>query len=189
MKTRGRDFKLSDILLIVFVVILFIWTIDLEPDERLETYQQELKEKESWLLSELDDIADFLNFKESEYDYANREVWFYSWYYGYEFDEDKLLKLNRYLLKKGWVDMTDEIDKNDYMARIIGKSDETVNHIRILCNNKATILLYMTDMQKDVKYKSTEVRTLVELLYDYSLPCYDLNEKQYADAVAVELNS
>lgn len=173
----GREYKLPDILLITFVIILFIWTIDLEPDKELEIYQQELIRKESWLLSELDNIANFMSFRRSEYDYANREVWFYSWYYGYDFDKDRLLQLHDYLLRKDWVDITNQTDKNDYMARTIEKSDETVEHMRILCNDKATILLYMTDMQKDTEYESSNIRTLIELLYDYNLPCYDLNKE------------
>ncbi|AMN66497.1 hypothetical protein AK825_01115 [Psychrobacter sp. P11G5] len=73
MKIRGKKYKLSDISLIAFVIILFIWTVDLEPNKDLEIYQQELITKESWLLSELNNIADFLNFDESDYDYTNRE--------------------------------------------------------------------------------------------------------------------
>ncbi len=73
MKIRGKKYKLSDISLIAFVIILFIWTVDLEPNKDLEIYQQELITKESWLLSELNNITDFLNFDESDYDYTNRE--------------------------------------------------------------------------------------------------------------------
>ena len=47
MKIRGKKYKLSDISLIAFVIILFIWTVDLEPNKELEIYQQELVEKES----------------------------------------------------------------------------------------------------------------------------------------------
>ncbi|MGP5492976.1 hypothetical protein [Psychrobacter celer] len=189
MKIRGKKYKLSDISLIAFVVILFIWTIDLEPDKKLETYQQELTAKESWLISELNNIADFLNFDESDYDYTNREVWFYSYYYGYNFNKDRLLRLEHNLLKKGWIDVTNSIDNDSYTSLTVGKSNETAKNIHILCNNKATILLYMTDMQKDIEYSSTKVRTLVELLYDYNLPCYDLDEKQYNDPSTIKLNN
>ena len=41
MKIRGKEYKLCDISLIAFVIILFIWTVDLEPDKELEIYQQE----------------------------------------------------------------------------------------------------------------------------------------------------
>ena len=189
MKIRGKEYKLSDISLIAFVIILFIWTVDLEPDKELEIYQQELVAKEGWLISELNNITAFLNFDESDYDYTNRKVWFYSWYYGYGFDKDRLLRLEHNLLKRGWIDVTDITDSNSYKALTVGKSNETAKNIRILCNDKATILLYMTDMQKDIEYSSTEVRTLVELLYDYSLPCYELDEKQYNNASAIELNN
>ena len=47
----------------------------------------------------------------------------------------------------------------------------------------------MTDMQNDYEYASFEARTLVDLLYDYSLPCYDLNEKKYEDPSAIELDN
>lgn len=50
MKIRGREYKFSDISLIAFVVILFVWTVDLEPNKELEIYQRELVEKESWLI-------------------------------------------------------------------------------------------------------------------------------------------
>ena len=65
MKIRGKEYKLSDISLIAFVIILFIWTVDLEPNKELEIYQQDLAEKETWLISELDNIAK-TNFKNTE---------------------------------------------------------------------------------------------------------------------------
>lgn len=73
--------------------------------------------------------------------------------------------------------MTDKIDKNDYIANTSSRSDKTAKRVRILCKDKATIFMYMTDMQKDPEYKSTKVRTLIELLYDYSSPCYNLIEE------------
>lgn len=189
MKIRGKEYKISDILLVFCVVVLFIWTVDLEPNKELEVYQQELVEKEGWLISELNNIADFLNFNDSDYDYTNREVWFYSYYYGYDFNKDRLLRLEHNLLKRGWIDVTDSIDNDSYTALTVGQSNETAKNMRILCNDKATILLYMTDMQRDIEYSSTKVRTLVELLYDYSSPCYDLNEKQYNNPSTIELNN
>ena len=75
--------------------------IKLEPDKELEIYQQELIEKESWLISQLNDIASFINFNKSEYDYINREVWFTAWYVSPKFDKDKLLHLHSHLLKDG----------------------------------------------------------------------------------------
>ena len=97
--------------------------------------------------------------------------------------------LEHNLLKRGWIDVTDSIDNDSYISLTVGKSNETAENMRILCNDKATILLYMTDMQKDIEYSSTEVRTLVELLYDYSLPCYDLHEKQYNNPSTIKLNN
>lgn len=189
MKIRGKNYKLSDILFVVLFSIFFISFIKLEPDKELEIYQQELTVKESWLISELNNIADFLNFDESDYDYTNREVWFYSYYYGYNFNKDRLLRLEHNLLKRGWIDVTNSIDNASYTSLTVGKSNETAENMRILCNDKATILLYTTDMQKDIEYSSTEVRTLVELLYDYNLPCYDLDEKQYNNPSTIKLNN
>ena len=189
MKIRGEEYKLSHILFIAFVFVFFILSIKTEPNKELEVYRQELTEKESWLLSEMSKIALFLNFDESEYDYTNREVWFYSWYYGYDFNEGKLLRLKHSLIERGWTDMTNRMEKHDYTALVTVKSDEIAKNIQILCNDKATILLYMTDMQKDPDYKSTKVRTLIELLYDYSSPCYDLIEEQYENSSDIELNN
>lgn len=177
MKLRDKEYKISSILLTLFVIAIFIWNTDLKKDEELEIYKKELIERESWLLTEMKNISTFMDLKNSEYDHTNREVWFYSWYYGYEFDKDRLLALYSHLKKTGWVDVTGVVDREDYNSRTAGNSDTTIENIHILCNNKATILLYITDMQNDEEYKDTEVRTLVELLYDYSLPCYDLNEQ------------
>ncbi|MGP5435354.1 hypothetical protein [Psychrobacter alimentarius] len=176
MKTRGKKYKLSDISLIAFVIILFIWTVDLEPDKELEIYQQELIGKENWLISQLDDIANFINFNNSEYDHINRGVWFTAWYVSPEFNEKKLLRLHKYLIEKGWVDVTEQIDKNDYIAKTPIRSEEAAKYIRILCNDKATIFVYMMDMRKIYEYESFDARTLVQLKYDYSLPCYNLSE-------------
>ncbi|WP_372860556.1 hypothetical protein [Psychrobacter sp.] len=176
MKIRGKKYKLSDISLIAFVIILFIWTVDLELDKELEIYQQELIEKEGWLISQLDDIANFINFNNSEYNHINRGVWFTAWYVSPEFNEKKLLRLHKHLIEKGWVDVTEQIDKNDYIAKTPVRSEEAAKYIRILCNDKATIFMYMTDMQNDYEYESFDARTLVQLKYDYSLPCYNLNE-------------
>ena len=177
MKVRGKEYKSTDILLVAFVLILFISFIYLEPDKELEIYQQELVAKESWLISQLNDIANFIHFEKSEYDYINREVWFTAWYVSPEYDQNKLVRLHNYLLKEGWVDMTDNIDKNDYIIKTSSRSNEASKHVRILCNNKATIFMYMTDMRDKYEYKSFETGTLVQLKYDYSLPCYNLTEK------------
>lgn len=141
MKIRGKEYKLSDILLIAFVVILFIWTVDLEPNKELEIYQQELVEKESWLISELDKIAKFMNFKVSDHSHSNRDVWYTSRYASPEFDKNKLLHLHSFLLKEGWVDMTDKIDKNDYIANTSSRSDKTAKRARILCKDNVLKLM------------------------------------------------
>jgi len=160
VKIRGKEYKLSDISLIAFVIILFIWTVDLEPNKELEIYQQELVEKESWLISELD----------------NRDVWYTSRYVSPEFKKNKLLLLHSFLLKEGWIDLTDKINKNDYIAKTSSISDKTAKRVRILCKNKATIFMYMTDMQNDYLIDLFKARTLVELKYDYNLPCYNLGQ-------------
>ncbi|WP_440464675.1 hypothetical protein [Psychrobacter sp. ASPA161_6] len=189
MEIRGKEYKLSDILFIAFVLIFFISFIKLEPDKALEVYQQELIEKESWLIYQLNDIANFINFNKNEFDYINRKVWFTAWYVSPEFNEKKLLRLHSFLLKEGWVDMTDKIDKNDYIIKTSSRSDEASNHVRILCNNKATIFMYMIDMRNYYEYKSFKTGTLVELLYDSSLPCYNLDEKKYENSSDIELNN
>ena len=189
MKIRGREYKLSDISLIAFVIILFIWTVDLEPNKELEIYQQELVEKESWLISELDNIAKFMNFKVSDHSHSNRDVWYTSRYASPEFDKNRLLHLHGFLLKEGWVDMTDKIDENDYIANTSSRSDKTAKRVRILCKDKATIFMYMTDMQNDYLIDLFKARTLVELKYDYSLPCYDLNIKKHDNSIAIELDN
>ena len=176
MKIRGKEYKLSDILLIAFVIILFVWAIDLKPDKELEIYQQELIAKEGWLISQLNNIANFINSNNNEYDYINREVWFTAWYVSPEFNEKKLLRLHEHLIEKDWVDVTEQIDKNDYIAKTPIRSDEAAKYVRILCNDKATIFMYMMDMRKYYEYESFDARTLVQLKYDYSLPCYNLNE-------------
>ena len=176
MKIRGKEYKLSDISLITFVVILLIWTIDLEPDKELEIYQQELVEKEGWLISELDNIAEFIDFKVSDHRHSNRDVWYTSRYVSPEFKKNKLLLLHSFLLKEGWIDLTDKIDKNDYIAKTSSISDKTAKRVRILCKDKATIFMYMTDMQNDYLIDLFKARTLVELKYDYNLPCYNLGQ-------------
>ena len=189
MKIRGREYKFSDISLIAFVVILFVCTVDLEPNKELEIYQRELVEKESWLISELDTIAKFMNFKVSDHSYSNRDVWYTSRYASPEFDKNRLLHLHGFLLKEGWVDMTDKIDENDYIANTSSRSDKTAKRVRILCKDKATIFMYMTDMQNDYLIDLFKARTLVELKYDYSLSCYDLNIKKHDNSIAIELDN
>jgi len=132
VEIRDKEYKLSDISLIAFVIILFIWTVDLEPNKKLEIYQQELVEKESWLISELENITKFMNFKVSDYSHFNREVWYTSRYASPEFDKNRLLHLHSFLLKEGWIDMTDKIDKNDYIAKTSSRSDKTAKRVRIL---------------------------------------------------------
>jgi len=176
VKIRDKEYKLSDILFVAFVFVFFISFIKLEPDKDLEIYQQELIDKEGWLISQLDDIANFINFNNNEYSHINREVWFTAWYVSPEFNEKKLLRLHKYLIEKGWVDVTEQIDKDDYIAKTPVRSKEAAKYIHILCNDKATIFMYMMDMRKIYEYESFDARTLVQLKYDYSLPCYNLNE-------------
>lgn len=176
MKIRDKEYKLSNILFIVFIFIFFTSSIDLEPNEKREKYQQELIEKEDWLISELDDIARFMNFKESDHRYFNRDVWYTSRYVSPEYDKYKLSRLYSYLIEKGWVDITSKVDKEEYIAKTSSQSEETSKYVHILCNRKSTIFMYMTDMQNDYIIDLFKARTLVELKYDYNLPCYDLNE-------------
>lgn len=93
--------------------------------------KQELNEKESWLLFQLNDIASFINLENSEYDYTDRDVWFYSWYYRYEFDPDRVTALYHDLQRKGWLDVTDIVDSDDYSSRTTSNSITTLNNIRI----------------------------------------------------------
>lgn len=77
MKIRIKNYNFFNILFAAFVFVFFISFIELEPNKELELYQQEFIEKESWLLSEMSEIAIFLNFDAIEHDYTNSEVWFY----------------------------------------------------------------------------------------------------------------
>ena len=179
MEIKGKKYSLYNIIFIILFFTIFIYFSQRETDESLLIYQKELNHKENWLLSELEGIADFLDFKKNKYDYTNRDVWFIAWYVSPEFNKNKLWDLRNYLLKEGWVDLTEKIDKNDYISKTSSNSNITHKYVRILCNNKATIFMYMTDMSDNYESKSLEAGagTLVELFYDYSLPCYNLNEK------------
>lgn len=164
---------------VFFIILLFIFLssiISTEPDLMVENFKQELVKKESWLISELDDISNFMNFKESDYRYSNREVLFDSRYVSPEYDHDKLIKLYNHLIGKGWVDVTNLIDKNDYLIKTASKSDLAIKNTLILCNEKATIFMYMTNMENDYTIDLFKVSTLVQLMYNYNLPCYKFNE-------------
>lgn len=174
MKIKGKDYKISNILFIVFIFFFVISFLDFKPDKKLEIYQQELIEKEDWLVSELDSIANFMNFEISDHRKFNREVWYTSRYASPEYNANKLQKLYHHLIEKGWVDMTDAIDKNEYISNTSSQSQAADKYVRILCHKKATIFMYMTDMQNDYKIDLFKARTLIELKYDYSLPCYNL---------------
>lgn len=142
----------------------------------LERFEQELIEKESWLISELDDIASFMNFKEGDQRYSNREVLFDARYASPEYDYDKLIGLYNHLIEKGWIDVTNQVDRSEYIIKTASKSKASIEHTLILCNEKATIFMYMTDMQDDYIIDLFKTRTLVSLMYNYNLPCYNLNE-------------
>ena len=47
----------------------------------------------------------------------------------------------------------------------------------------------MTEMQNDYLIDLFKARTLVELKYDYSLSCYDLNIKKHDNSIAIELDN
>lgn len=170
--------KLSNILIIFLALFLFLFiTSKKESDEdnqRVNKIEQELMQKESWLISELEDISNFMSFQKGNIVYHNRKVQFISRFASPEFDIERLAELDDYLLEKDWIDMTDRIDRNDYIIVTSSKSEETAKYVKILCKNKATIFMYMTDMQYDYIIDDFKVRTLIQLKYNYSLPCYDL---------------
>lgn len=176
MKIGDKNYKLSNILFVAFVFIFFILSIDLKQDKAFEMYKQELVEKEGWLISELNIITNFMNFKVSDHRYSNREVWYTSRYVSPQYDENKLLRLYNHLIEKGWVDITDNVSKKEYISQTSSQSKTTVKYVHILCNKKATMFIYMTDMQNDYIIDLFKARTLVELKYDYNLPCYNLTK-------------
>ena len=168
--------KKSDVLVVILILIIGVSFISFEPDKRINKFEQELVEKENWLISELDDIYNYLDFEVSDYRYSNREVFFNSRYVSPEYNKYKLLELYNHLTKKGWIDITDQVDRDDYILQTASQSDETAKHVYILCNKRATIFIYMTDMQHDYIIDLFKARTLVHLRYDYTLPCYKLFE-------------
>lgn len=168
--------KASTIFFIVLLPIFLSTIISTEPDLMLEKFKQELVEKEGWLISELDDIAKFMNFEESDHRYSNREVLFDARYASPEYDYNKLIDLYSHLVGKGWVDVTSQVDKSEYIIKTASKSKASIEQTLILCNKKATIFMYMTDMQNDYIIDLFKTRTLVHLMYNYNLPCYNLNE-------------
>lgn len=168
--------KKSDIFFTVLVFVMFISLVNFKPDEKVELFEKELVKKESWLISELDSIASFMSFKESDHRYSNRQVLFDSRYASPEYDYIKLKGLYEFLTNRGWVDITSKVDKEEYILKTASRSKETAKHVHILCNNKATIFMYMTDMQSEYIIDLFKVRTLVHLKYNYTLPCYESNE-------------
>lgn len=168
--------KKVDVFFTALVFIMFISFVNFKHDKELELFERELVKKESWLISELDDIAKFMNFKESDHRYSNRKVLFNSRYASPEYNYMKLEGLYEFLNRKGWVDITSRVDKEEYILKTASRSNQNTKNVRILCNNKATIFMYMNDMQNEYIIDLFKVRTLVHLKYDYTLPCYQLNE-------------
>ena len=168
--------KVSTIFFIILLLIFLSTIISNEPDLMLERFKQELVEKESWLISKLDDIASFMNFKESDHRYSNRKVLFDARYVSSEYDYNKLIGLYSHLVGKGWVDVTNQVDRSEYIIKTASKSKESIERTLVLCNEKATIFMYMNDMQYDYTIDLFKARTLVHLMYNYNLPCYNLNE-------------
>ena len=168
--------KKLDLLVVILILIIGVSFISFKPDKRINKFEQELIEKENWLISELDDISNYLDFEVSDYRYSNRKVFFNSRYVSPEYDEEKLEGLQNHLIEKGWVDITNKVDKDEYILQTASESDETAKYVHILCNKRATIFMYMTDMQNDYVIDLFKARTLVHLRYDYTLPCYELVE-------------
>ena len=87
--------KKSDIFFTVLVFVMFISFVNFKPDEKVELFEKELVKKESWLISELDNIASFMSFKESDHRYSNRQVLFDSRYASPEYDYIKIKATHR----------------------------------------------------------------------------------------------
>ncbi len=171
----------SEIIKNTFIISLFlIMFISMYPSQEeqefSDLFQKELAKKETWLISETEDIVQFLDDKKSSNDLTNRVSYFSFIYVSPEFNKNKLNQLYQHMINKGWLDISEKIPQEFYIIKSSSQSEETARHTRILCKDKATIFMYFTDMQNDYIIDAFKARTLIEFEYSYNLPCYDFDE-------------
>ena len=165
------------IFVVIFLIVIFIIpAVNRNPneDQAYEKFKQEIVEKKAWLISQMEEIDDFIDFKRSNVVTDDRAGVFYSRYASPEYDDNKLIRLYNHLLYRGWIDITNNLDREKYIRKTSSESEKTARYVKILCKDKATLFMYMTDMQDDYIIDEFKVRTLVSVEYNYNLPCYNL---------------
>lgn len=144
-------------------------------DEKSETWEKNLNTDLNWLISEINGIDSFMQLPESDVTYVSRTYTFIGRYVSQNADFDKLESLYEKLISEGWIDASNSEEVIKYQERQIHKSDIVKRNTYTLCKNKATMFIYMIDMNEYYHIDLFTVKTAVELDYGPHLPCYDLD--------------
>ncbi len=184
MKVNSDKINWRSLLIVLFTITL-IWSNLPTQEEKLlfEKVEQEIIDKKSWFFAELADIEKFLNYSKGDINYIDKSSLFLGGYNSSEFDKVKLEKLYDYLVAKGWNDITGKISSDIYIMQTLNSSENVVANTLILCKNKATIFMYMTDLQGTDSLTDKTIRTHIDLRYDYTLPCYEIEKYQLSDKI------
>lgn len=173
-----RD-KFSDIVRVIFTVAVIVWlaksflTKDYSEQEAME---QEINDLTPMLAQTENIIATIMNDPEAYDDFVNREWWYVYTYISPTFNYDRLTNLKDQLVKNhGWIDIT-RPNKIVYQSnRSIGLSGTIPTETtRVLCKNKATLIIFMHNINKRRDDNNEKIGTEVDLTYNKDSPCYHI---------------
>jgi len=163
-----KNTKISTVIAVILLCYFFYSTMGLEgvqPDD----ISEQISQREPWLRETSQSISDYMRDNESTTTVFSPGNIFLSLYTSPNFSTEKLEGLQNYLRKMGWY----ALPKKDY--RLLSKSsfsesnERSFDEVVVLCKNNASILIWM----HDAKDNHIDPSTMVRLIYDSQLPCYE----------------
>lgn len=168
MLNKLKNTKISTVIAVILLGYFFYSTMGLEgvqPDD----ISEQISQREPWLRETSQSISDYMRDNESTTTVFSPGNIFLSLYTSPNFSTEKLESLQSYLRKMDWY----ALPKKDY--RLLSKSsvsesnERSFDEVVVLCKNNASILIWMDD----AKDNHIDPSTIVKLIYDSQLPCYE----------------
>jgi len=170
-----RNLKATDMLFLVLIFGFFLFLITAER-KGPENIKEQIIQQEPWLIKTSNYISDYMNGEKSDLWISNNGVSFTSIYSSPHFLPEKIESLRSSLVKTGWYELSpQDSSSNEELVALLG---QPLTSTVILCKNKAMIVIWIDDLKK--KYgNTTDMRTMIWLLFDSQTPCFDLESKNY----------
>lgn len=170
-----NKFNILNIIVIVVLGSFFYSTIGLkgvQPDN----ISNQISQREPWLRETSKSISEYMDYDESTTTIFSPGNIFLSLYTSSSFSIEKLEGLKNYLKEMGWSELPNGNHKDLSKSTVAESNKRSFDKVIVLCNNNATILIWMENPKDNNEITSIDPSTIIRLIYDAKLPCYTKNK-------------